>query len=237
MLRKTFTIYEGTVGLHFVDGRLDGLLSPGSYKFWGRSHKVHPVSIQPQFEIVGGQDALTSDGGTFRVSVGIESRLVDPLLAYRQGILSIAYDSLSSLNVTHIPTQLGIRDWVTSRTFQEAFENKEKLHTDISNSIRAKLAEVGYELLSTYLIDMTPTGGLKAAMADLLKADLEGKVSLARARNEAATMRSLMNTARLVRENPRLLELRILATGQKPRVTFVVGQDTASAVSEVQAED
>jgi hypothetical protein len=31
--------------------------------------------------------------------------------------------------------------------------------------------------------------------------------------------------------------LRILATGQKPRVTFVVGQDTASAVSEVQAED
>lgn len=236
MLRKTFTIYEGTVGLHFVDGRLDGLLSPGAYKFWGSAHNVHPISIQPQFEVVGGQDVLTSDGGTFRVSVGTESRLVDPLLAYRQGILSIAYERLSSLNVTHVPTQLGIRDWVTSRTFQEAFENKEKLHLDINEGIQAKLAEVGYELLSTYLIDMTPTGGLKAAMADLLKADLEGKVSLARARNEAATMRSLMNTARLVRENPRLLELRILATGQKPRVTFVVGQDTASAVSEVQTE-
>jgi hypothetical protein len=35
-------------------------------------------------------------------------------------------------------------------------------------------------------------------------------------------MRSLLNTARLVREHPGLLELRVLSAGQKPRVTFVV---------------
>ncbi|MCG9894947.1 MAG: hypothetical protein MH204_05685, partial [Fimbriimonadaceae bacterium] len=72
------------------------------------------------------------------------------------------------------------------------------------------------------LLDFSPQGGLRAAMNDLLKSELEGQAALARARNEAATLRSLINTARLTREHPGLLELRILAAGGKPRVSFVV---------------
>lgn len=36
-------------------------------------------------------------------------------------------------------------------------------------------------------------------------------------------MRSLLNTARLTREHPGLLELRVLTSGTRPRVSFVVG--------------
>jgi hypothetical protein len=41
-------------------------------------------------------------------------------------------------------------------------------------------------------------------------------------------MRNLLNTARLVREHPGLLELRVLSSGQRPRVTFVLGGGSPS---------
>ena len=90
------------------------------------------------------------------------------------------YGSLNQLNVAHVPTQIGIREWVTAKTFADAYEKRQSLHTDIAEGIREKLAGVGYELIETYLIDMTPTGGLKAAMTDLLKVEMEGQVALAR---------------------------------------------------------
>ncbi|MEI7577439.1 MAG: SPFH domain-containing protein [Armatimonadota bacterium] len=231
MFTSKHTVYEGNKGLYFYKGKLERLLSPGQHVFLGSGHEVFDVSIQPKYEIVGGQDVSSSDGGNFRVTVGVVCQLVDPLLAYQQGILSLMFGSLSVLNVAHVPTQLGIREWVTSKTFAEAYENRATLHTDIAEGIREKLAGVGFDLIETYLIDMTPTGGLKSAMADLLKADLEGQVALARARHEAATMRSLLNTSRLVRENPKLLELRILSTGQKPRVTFMVDSTNSHEVA------
>jgi regulator of protease activity HflC (stomatin/prohibitin superfamily) len=228
------TIFEGSQGLHFTKGKLEGILEPGEHKFWGSGHEFYSVSVQPKYEIVGGQDVSSSDGGNFRVTVGVVCQLVDPILAYKQGILSLMYGSLNQLNVAHVPTQLGIRDWVTSKTFADAYEQRQLLHTDIADGIREKLAGVGFELIETYLIDMTPTGGLKAAMADLLKVEMEGQVALARARHEAATMRSLLNTARLVRENPKLLELRILSTGQKPRVTFMVDSSGPAEVASLE---
>lgn len=76
------------------------------------------------------------------------------------------YRSLSILNVAHIPTQLGIREWVTTKTFAEAYENRASLHTDIAEVV-----------------------------------------------------------GQMVRANPKLLELRMLSTGQKPRVTFLVGEE------------
>jgi hypothetical protein len=82
-------------------------------------------------------------------------------------------------------------------------------------------------------------GSMRTAYANLLATEIEGKTALAKARNEAATMRSLLNTARLVREHPGLLELRVLASGQKPRVSFVVNSRSDEATTDlaIDAED
>jgi hypothetical protein len=82
---------------------------------------------------------------------------------------------------------------------------------------------IGIEVEFVQALDVSMVGTLRNAYSDLVKAQIEGEASLARARNEASTMRSLLNTARLVRDHPGLLELRVLSTGQKPKVTFVVG--------------
>jgi hypothetical protein len=45
MLFSKHIVYEGNRGLHFNKGKLEGLLSPGAYTFWGQGHEVHQVSI------------------------------------------------------------------------------------------------------------------------------------------------------------------------------------------------
>ena len=93
------------------------------------------------------------------------------------------------------------------------------------------------ELLGIQVLDLQPSGAMRQAQAELLKTEIEGQIMLARARNEAAALRNLLNSARLVREHPKLLELRILAAGQKPKVTFVVnGSDSSTALEPEDSE-
>lgn len=233
---STFIVYHGHVGLHFKEGKFEGTLAPGKYKFWGE-HKVYEVNLTPVFDTIGGQEVLTSDGGTVRVTVAVSLRLNDAKKALDAGMIEATRYGMSQGSGGRIPFQIAIREYVLSRTLEEVMAVPQGLADYIREAVTDNLAASGYELKDVFVIDLNPTGGLKAAVTDLLKVEYEGKVALARARNEAATMRSLLNTARLVREHPKLLELRILASGQKPRVTFLVGDSPSGEPMQTVLED
>ena len=123
----------------------------------------------------------------------------------------------------HIRAQTALRDWVAARSLEEAMAAREQVSASLTEALHPVAKEIGLAIEEAQVVDFSISGNLRAAYSDLLKAELEGKSALQRARNEATTMRNLLNTARLVREHPGLLELRALASAQKPRVSFVVG--------------
>jgi regulator of protease activity HflC (stomatin/prohibitin superfamily) len=53
-------------------------------------------------------------------------------------------------------------------------------------------------------------GEMKKAFAQVVKAQKEGQAALERARGETAALRSLANAARVMDDNPNLLQLRAL---------------------------
>ena len=67
-------------------------------------------------------------------------------------------------------------------------------------------------------------------MADIVRAQFEGRAALERARAEAATMRSLANTARMLEEQPAIAQLRILQAIESGKATVVVGDATLAAL-------
>ena len=225
------TIYEGYAGLHFRHGKLVNVLPPGQHWFTGLGHEVIVVDKRPVTAVVGGQEVISLDGGALRISLVVVHQIDDPELHYRSGQIQATPGFLGRSPIAiatndpriHQLIQIGIREWVMAKTFRDAFESRASLTSSIQTDVVAAAVQFGVKIKSIQLLDFTPVGGLKAAMADLLKTDIEGQAALARARNESVTMRSLLNTARLVREHPGLLELRVLSNGQKPRVTFVVG--------------
>jgi hypothetical protein len=67
-------------------------------------------------------------------------------------------------------------------------------------------------------------GELKKIFAQAVKAQKEGLAQLERARGETAALRSLANAARMIEQNPALLQLRLLqAVGENSGNTFVLG--------------
>lgn len=232
MLRHT--VFEGTVALHFLKGKLMGVLSPGKYVYWMPGHLALDVETRPRMEVIGGQEVTTVDNAQLRISVVVDSQITDPAVAFRSGLLpqtvgqkwhTVEYMPL------HVTAQVLLREWVSTLTLTEALDQRAELAPNLEAQLGDHFAPLGIKINRVQLLDFGVSGSLKASASEILKAEMEGKAALARARNEAATMRSLLNTAMLVRENPKLLELRILSTGQKPRVTFVVHSEGANSAT------
>jgi regulator of protease activity HflC (stomatin/prohibitin superfamily) len=132
-----------------------------------------------------------------------------------------------------------MRDWVLARTLDEVMDQREELGDALLPLLVDHSENSGVKVLGVSVMEFNLVGSMRTAYANLLATEIEGKTALAKARNEAATMRSLLNTARLVREHPGLLELRVLASGQKPRVSFVVNSRSDEATTDlaIDAED
>ncbi|MBS1718559.1 MAG: hypothetical protein JSS72_12590 [Armatimonadetes bacterium] len=230
---RKVTVYEGHVGLHFRGGLIVGVLPAGRTRIPLFKSEIVRLDVRPRTDVVGGQDVTTLDGATLRVTLSVSSQVVDAMAYYRSGPDVLGSDKMASpqLMRVHQAAQIALREWVMARAFKDAFEQRVALAADILPAVSAATVASGIQVLALNLLDVNVVGALRSSMADLLKAEMEGEAALTRARAEAATMRSLLNTARLVREHPGLLELRVLSSGQKPKVTFVVGGDGKGVVA------
>lgn len=220
---ETKTIYEGFEGLLFKHGKIIRTLEPGQHRIFGFGYKVQVYETRPCSQILGGQEVFTRDSGALKISLTVKYQVVDVQKHYLTSS-NRAYDYRYAVaDPLSTASQIAVRNWAAARSFEEAMAERESVSNEVLTSLRLTGAERGIEVLEVSMLEFSPVGQLRTAYADLLKVQIEGQSALARARNEAATMRSLLNTARLVREHPGLLELRVLAAGQKPRINFSIG--------------
>jgi len=217
------TIYQHQIGLLFRHGKVVRTLAAGRH-FLMPGSSVGTVDGRLQVVMVGGQEVLTSDGGSIRMSLLVTQQITNAELYFSTGgfLNGIGLNPMSSVTHIHYEAQISLREWARTRTLETALLESPQAGEFLLPILVAKGKECGITVSQVNLLDVQVAGGLKAAHADILRAELEGKAALARSRNEASTMRSLLNTARLVNEHPGLLELRVLSSGQKPRVSFVV---------------
>lgn len=83
---------------------------------------------------------------------------------------------------------------------------------------------LGLQLLSATIKDITFPGELKRVFAQVVKAQKDGLAALEKARGESAALRNLANAAKLLENNPALLQLRLLqAVSESAGNTVVLG--------------
>ncbi|MEQ1822445.1 MAG: SPFH domain-containing protein [Fimbriimonadaceae bacterium] len=241
-LFQRLTVYENQRALKFDSGKFVGILEPGYYVLWGRQ-KGMPVDVGVASVLSGFEEAMTADGATLRYQAMLRFDVTDLELAYRSGLVSLnlGWKGLtSSTDVDQFYARSNFSRLVTAALsklkLEEAIANAEVWREEVNVALVEILSAVGLRLVETQIFSLTISGNLRAAYGDLLKAQLEAKASMERARNEVALNRSLLNTARLVRENPGLMELRLLMQSQKPRINFVMSSSPADAAAAVEAE-
>jgi len=197
---------EQWAGLLSVDGKLDRVLGAGSYAFWkfNRNVVVELVDLRLQALEVSGQDILTRDKVGLRLNLSATWRYTDALRAYTQ--LQKPAEHL------YRELQLGLRAAVGTRSLDELLENKSVIDEVVTDRVRSRLEGYGVALDSVGVKDIVLPGEMKTILAQVVEAGKSAEANVIRRREETAATRSLLNTAKVMEDNPVALRLKELET-------------------------
>jgi regulator of protease activity HflC (stomatin/prohibitin superfamily) len=156
---------------------------------------------------VSGQDILTRDKVSLRINLTALWQVEDVVKARAalQNFMEFVYKEL----------QFALRESIGSRTLDELLGAKGELDREIQNSARGKIEEHGIRLASVGVKDVILPGEMKEILNRVVEAEKVAQANLIKRREETAATRSLLNTARLMDENPTLLRLKELETLEK----------------------
>ncbi|RIJ99564.1 MAG: hypothetical protein DCC46_07580 [Armatimonadetes bacterium] len=210
---------EGYVALLYRYGKLVRVVTPGRTVVYGRGCSFETVDVRARSFTVGNQEVVTSEGVPLRLSFIVRYRVADPV-KYLVGVFSASTELYQA-------AQIAMRDALLTRTSDELLGLRKEAAEQVLSQVRSAGAEYGIEVIDLQIRDIVLGGDLKRAMAEKLKAQLEAQASLERARGEAATMRSLANTAQMIEKNPGLAQLRLLQAIESGNATVVIGADKA----------
>lgn len=210
--RYSIIIYEFERGLKYRKGRFVEVLTAGRYWIFSRSTAVNKIDVRPKFISVPGQEVLSADSVTLKVSVTARYEIIDPNLAvnkienYTEAFYAIV--------------QLAIRNIIGSMKIDEILEQRATLNQKLMELTVSKAEEFGIKIQLIGIKDIMFPGELKKIFAKVIEAQKEGLAALERARGETATLRSLANVAKVLEDSPVLMQLRALqSTGN----TVVIG--------------
>ena len=214
---STVEVPDTSVGLLIVDGELREVLKPGLSAYWKyqRNLRVELVDLRLQAMEVAGQEILTRDKVSLRVNLTALWQVTDAVKARAtvSNFVDYVYKEL----------QFALREAVGTRTLDELLTDKGAIDREVAASA-AKLEASGLAVRSVGVKDVILPGEMKTILNQVVEAEKVAQANLIRRREETAATRSLLNTARLMEENPTLLRLKELETLEK--VTEKVGSLT-----------
>jgi regulator of protease activity HflC (stomatin/prohibitin superfamily) len=197
------------VGVVYVDGKLHAVLEPGLTVFWrfGRDMRVEFADLRLQVIEVAGQEILTKDKVPLRVNLNAGYRVTDVLTAFGKQAKPVDY--------LYKELQFGLRAAVGTRTLDELLENKGLIDQVVAEHIARRVQGFGLEVESVGVKDIILPGEMKTILAKVVEAEKAALANVIRRREETSATRSLLNTARVMEDNPTALRLKELETLEK----------------------
>ena len=189
-------------GLLMIDDNYVETVESGSYVYWKNDTKIELLKAdlrQKQLEI-SGQELLTKDKAGIRVNFQLQYQITNMHVA-----LLNHKDFEKQL---YIYAQLALREFIGQLTLDELLERKEKLGESILTEIKEKSNSLGVKVSNCGIRDIILPGDMKAIMNQVLIAQKQAQANTIMRREETASTRSLLNTAKLMEENAMLFKLK-----------------------------
>lgn len=205
--KQSIIIQEHETGLLFRDGQFVAVLSPGKHEFrkrMGSELSAKTFDMREHQMLVQGQELLSADQVTLKVSALVTYRVADALTLHR----SLEHPEL----MLHGDVQLALRQVVSNLSAEEFLTKKSGFGNELMGLLAERFQNVGLKLERADIRDVMLPAELKRAFSESLKTKQEANAALEKARSETAALRTLANAAKLMRENPELLSLRYLQT-------------------------
>jgi len=173
--------------------------------------KLLPVDVREVTLDVNGQEIMTADKVTLRLNAVATYRVVDARRAVDQ-----VDDFRQAL---YREVQLALRTLVGARDLDALLADKEVVARETEEAIRRRVGEMGLALVTVGVRDIILPGEMKELMNKVTEAKKAAEAHLIVRREETAAMRSQVNTAKLLEDNPTLMRLRELEVLEKVAAT------------------
>lgn len=183
------------------DGKVVAEQEPGRYRRRSRS-EWHLVDQRPALLTIPPQEVLTSDGVQVRLSVIATLTVVNPT--------AWVTASQSPIEVIYSHLQVTLRDRVAALDLAELSTSRATILDGVESELAETYARIGVSVTAIAVKDITLPQEVRSVLAQVALTKQRGLAELERARGEAASLRSLANTAKLLTDNPALLQLRTL---------------------------
>lgn len=195
-------VAEHQKALLYFDRKLEKVLDAGTYYFWKTPVRITVEAVDTRLTQMNiqGQELLTADKVTLRVSVALNYRVTNPVR-----IRSEVDDFAEQL---HVATQLALREYVGRCKLDEILENKEDMSHFVFERLKAKETALFVEITEAGVKDIILPGEIREIMNTVLVAEKRAQANVITRREEVASTRSLLNTAKLMEENPTLCRLK-----------------------------
>lgn len=203
-LMTSVDVSEGHVGVMTLDGTDPAVLTPGVHTFWNVGPKVAVKLVDTRLRShdVTGHEILTRDRVTLRVNLAADFRVVDPVTAVTK-----VRDFEDAL---HRALGLAFRRTLGVLTLNALLADKVAVDEGAANAVRTEMAALGVEVGAIALKDVVLPGEMRDILTAVVAAEKEAEANVIRRREETNATRSLLNTAKVMAENPVMLRLKEL---------------------------
>jgi len=185
------------------------ILEPGTYYFWnnGISVDVDYVDTRLTKLEIAGQEILTGDKVPVRVNFVCNYRIADC-----DRVLTEVDDYAEHLRVT---VQLALREFIGRYRLDELLENKDGISRFVFDRLRERESSLFVQVCDAGVKDIILPGEIRTIMNTVLMAEKQAQANVIARREEVASTRSLLNTAKLMEENRTLYKLKELEYVEK----------------------
>lgn len=210
------------VVLLFRDGVMIDQLREGLHVYWRGAGNIKwkSLDLREQVADVAGQEIITADKVSLRVNLVVTWVIEDAIRATRT--------SIEPTQALYREAQLALRAAVGGRTLDALLADKEAVGAELRNALAGRAKELGIGVRGVGLRDIVLPGEMKTLLNQVIAATKEAEAGLIRRREETAQVRSQLNTAKLLSENPQLARLKEMEALKDvlagTTATFVFGQ-------------
>ncbi|MBV4356811.1 slipin family protein [Pinibacter aurantiacus] len=186
----------------FVNGSFSKILQGGAYYWWKNATavSVSRVDVRQQQLEINGQEILTKDKAALRINAWAQYKVTDIEKALLQ---NKEYDKQ-----LYVAFQLALREYVAGFAFDDLLDKKENIADYVMQRVEKDAQALGVAVIGFGIRDIILPGDVKEIMSQVLIAEKKAQANTIMRREETASVRSMLNTAKLMEENTMLWKLK-----------------------------
>lgn len=199
---RTFALESYERGVLVIGDEAPKEIGTGVYRFWKNATpiSVAKVDTRKQMLEVSGQEILTKDKANIRINLDAQYKVAN--------VTKALFENKNFDKQLYNMLQLALREYVGTLTLDELLEKKNEVSHFILENVKAQAETLGVNLLGAGIRDIILPGEVKEIMNQVLVAQKKAQANSIMRREETASTRSLLNTAKLMEDNQMLFKLK-----------------------------